>query len=1452
MGRLSTRPARSYLRSHQRAIAFGASFSFIISAMAPAFANPSDGVVRAGDASIHTNGSTLEVHQRSDRAVIDWKQFDIAPNEHTRFIQPSNKSVALNRIHGGVASTIAGSLSANGTIILVNPNGMVFSKGAKVNVGSLIATTSDSDNKAFMNGNMRFNKPGAVGASVVNQGTITAAEAGLVGLVAPVVVNSGVISAKLGKVSMASADTFTADLYGDGLYAFAVRPEAVGQLVAHSGKVHAEGGDILLTAAQGAKIVNSVVSVEGELHAPSVAERNGKIVIEALGSNAVAGNDAALKSTKSGQSNALINGGLLNVSGYKAGEKGGEIRVSADEIAIMDGSLLDASGHTGVASTQTRSTIKDDATVRTHDEFMQHPQRAGGSIRIGGDYLGTGNAPAARFVHVAPKAVLKNDAVHSGDGGRTIVWSDNRTDYHGVTFARGGEQGGHGGFLETSGKLLLNADGFAEMTAQEGYRKGTYLLDPNDIYIYGNVDGDFESTDGTTKIDNGDLEFWLDPGDPTSVTLTYSYDQIDPTTASGTLGAYTITMLADKSAWFEVGSRVRMGSAGAVATADTMGAHTYTVVAISPTTLTVAEPLQDNYSNVPFYRGLVSNVADKSGNLRSAFLGDDTRMPLYMTTGFNGRSHIYFKDTDYLRTNLAPITGNNARSYFMAVRNLEDNLVGGAGGYPIHHLLMQGSENWREAHGLTYTHADVDGIGTDIYWDGYASGTDVRGISALIGLTYDGANERYYVNAENVDTRAIVLNTGGANNFIINSALDPDSDYQHGQGQVGDILIFSGNVSDVTRNLLEQYQSGKWGFALTAPGTGTTEAEKAMAADGYSVFTTRYLERLSASADISLLATNSITMDFQDTSMTLANGRNLSLTTTNGTIAAVSKGVINTVNNGSGGNISLNAGGAGNISFADDFTLSASNGGGITLNAGGGSITANGDLSLRADSLNITGTLSGAGTGAFSFSGGSNATSVGVGSGGTPTVSLSNALVTQVKNTFDSYTIGRLDGGNITNYVTAWDGALSLLSAGNITNAVNSSSNNTVLLRAGGDIQLDGTLSTTSSTAHALVLSAGDDFLNNAGASALSASNSRWLVYSADPSGNTRDGLLPTASEFNKTYAGNAPATIGAGNRFVYATAVQPTLTLRAGSVSVEYGDAYTGSSVGYVSGLVGDDTLSNIGQTGAASIATAYNAGDAVGNYVGSLTATVGSLANPLGYQYAFNAADLAVTKAPVTVTLLDNAPTRQTGQANPDFTFSYSGFKLGQDSTVLDTLPTASTAAIMASPVGTYDITIAGGLDNNYDIQFTNPAGVLTITSADVVLSGGRVTPVTPVAEVPVTPLVPVIPQDPTSPSTPPVITQPSTQNPNIPSVITENPQILNPLLSVAHYVNGIQSAPLTRDASVQDIENTSTTSENAKNEEGFDYSLAAKKQQEVTGGDSVSIHPKLRDFFALDSGM
>ena len=172
-----------------------------------------------GSAQIHNPGTAnVTINQFSDKAIINWRMFNIGVGEKTTFVQPNANSIALNRVIGGLGpSEILGSLDANGKVFVVNRDGIIFGAGAVINTAGFLATTSDIRNEDFMAGRFNFNFPAAPDASIVNMGTITATSGGFAALVAPGVRNSGTITANLGTVTLASGNTFSLDFYGDKL-----------------------------------------------------------------------------------------------------------------------------------------------------------------------------------------------------------------------------------------------------------------------------------------------------------------------------------------------------------------------------------------------------------------------------------------------------------------------------------------------------------------------------------------------------------------------------------------------------------------------------------------------------------------------------------------------------------------------------------------------------------------------------------------------------------------------------------------------------------------------------------------------------------------------------------------------------------------------------------------------------------------------------------------------------------------------------------------------------------------------------------------------------------------------------------------------------------------------------------------------------------------------------------
>jgi filamentous hemagglutinin family protein len=257
---------------------------------------PTGGNVVAGSATIVT-GSTpgvavLDVDQSTQRAVIDWKTFNLGSAAQVNFNQPGSSSATLNRVLDSNASQIFGKITATGQVFLLNPNGVYFGKSASVDVGSLAVTTDSIGNADFMAGKSTFTRNGATG-SVVNDGKLQAGLGGYIALLAPEVRNNGVVIAHMGTVAMASGDSITLNFDGNHLAGITVKPSSIAALVENKGAVLAPGGLIILSAQAVDHLLGGVVRNSGTLEATGLVSKGGRIVLEASDSIANSGTIAA-------------------------------------------------------------------------------------------------------------------------------------------------------------------------------------------------------------------------------------------------------------------------------------------------------------------------------------------------------------------------------------------------------------------------------------------------------------------------------------------------------------------------------------------------------------------------------------------------------------------------------------------------------------------------------------------------------------------------------------------------------------------------------------------------------------------------------------------------------------------------------------------------------------------------------------------------------------------------------------------------------------------------------------------------------------------------------------------------------------------------------------------------------------------------------------------------------
>ncbi|MBO9537056.1 YDG domain-containing protein [Herbaspirillum sp.] len=475
----------------------------------PGNALPQGGVVAAGNVQIGTpSGNQLNITQTSQQAVVNWNSFDIGSQAAVRITQPNANASMLNRVLSTDPTQIFGQLSANGRIYIVNPSGIVFGAGSRVDAGALVASTLNISDVDFMAGNYRFVRNGATGA-VINNGTLKTAPGGYVALLGATVANTGTIEADGGKVVLAAGDSVRLPVSDSGLITFEVDPATVNAAISNSpdGVIAAQNGQVYLSAAAASGLTASILN-QGQI----TATRGGSVT---------------LSTTQADGLGETLHQGVIDVSNDTG--TGGTVRLLGDRVGLLAGGKVLATGKDG-----------------------------GGTVLVGGNYRGQGPERNANAVYMDSNAAIDASATGNGNGGKVVLWSQDYTGFYGKIAARGGALGGNGGFVETSSRNNLQAAGSVDAAAFRGYA-GTWLLDPLNVTI-GTVTGSgtwsgsvFTPTASGATISATDIQNALNAGMAVSVT----------TGASGAeAGNITVSSAISKTAG--AGTSLTLDAAGSI------------------------------------------------------------------------------------------------------------------------------------------------------------------------------------------------------------------------------------------------------------------------------------------------------------------------------------------------------------------------------------------------------------------------------------------------------------------------------------------------------------------------------------------------------------------------------------------------------------------------------------------------------------------------------------------------------------------------------------------------------------------------------------------------------------------------------------------------------------------------------------------------------------------------
>lgn len=356
-------------RQLKSAFAAWAAGLYIIGTGATAYALPEGGQVAAGQAAITTAGSTMTIAQQTAQAIINWQNFGIGSGEAVHINQPNSQAMLLNRVIGSNPSEIFGQLTANGQVILVNPNGVFFRPGSSVDVGGLTASTLNIANEDFLKGQLRF--AGDSQNPVINAGSITA-QNGYVNLLAKEVVNEGIIAAQTGSVNLAAGSGMSLDYNGDGKMTVAVTDGAYQSAVANKKLIQADGGLVVMTASGKDALMDSAVNNSGMIQANTLGEARGQISL--TGDNIATTGAISADGGSNGHGGTIkiianhktaVDGQLSAQGGQLAGD-GGFIETSGDVVRIGDRSSIQANAPQGKAGQwlidPVDITISDDGT----------------------------------------------------------------------------------------------------------------------------------------------------------------------------------------------------------------------------------------------------------------------------------------------------------------------------------------------------------------------------------------------------------------------------------------------------------------------------------------------------------------------------------------------------------------------------------------------------------------------------------------------------------------------------------------------------------------------------------------------------------------------------------------------------------------------------------------------------------------------------------------------------------------------------------------------------------------------------------------------------------------------------------------------------------------------------------------------------------------------------------
>jgi filamentous hemagglutinin family protein len=1282
VGAKASAPLFTWARLGQLALAVAMAWG-----LAPhAQANPTGGVAIHGQAAMTTNGNQLTVTTQNgagtSHSAINWQSFSIPTGSTTQIVQPSAASMSINRVVTNTPSQLFGTLSSNGQVVLVNQAGIAVGAGAFVDTAGFTASAVGMTAQDAMAGRLRFGGDGltnTIGALMV-QGNIIA-RGGDVVLIAPSIelAQTAVVEAQGGSVMLAAGQSV--EVTGRGLEGISMQVQAPSDQAINLGMLKGDAVGIFA----------GTLKHSGLIQATQAALEGGKVVLKASGDAYVEGN---------GRIDATSSIG-----------KGGSIHVLGQRVAVTDNATLDASGKTG-----------------------------GGSVLVGGDYQGKNSGVQnAEISYLGSGATLKADGLDNGDGGKVIVWADDTTRAYGSISARGGANGGDGGFIETSGKRVLEVSGIRADASAAAGAGGQWLLDPTDISITSGA-GSFQTgptfvfnpgtsssiTDGTINATlsggtdvtlktvagtgNGDILFntgvSISSGASTGRKLrleAHRNIELQGTIATTSVGSLTVEMLPNQSAG---GGRVHVASgttfalngAGGSLIAEVQNGTTWD----NDGTITLSGAqakihLHDGF-NAATFNNLSSGVVNiNSGGSAQAIYSNGTSDGVItnagtINVGANTAFHAKYSQTGALNIKDATLELKNANTISGTI-----DLAPAGSGTPS---TLKITEN----RGNTAAFSNVNIVSTNASVTNQTNvliGGSLGAVTDAVAATFDNVdalNTIFTVDGTAGNVASVKFN--GGNSGIFGFVKGTNGTVEINNANVGIAspnnvplnanVILTGNVGvfAVGNLTVDAARSHTGNLKLIA---GWNKSISAPAQDGTSNTLLAINAPLTVSGSLDLISSGDVNQNSAGGSPIVAGAT---------TISAPQGSVTLTDSNNDFLSIAATSGGySGSISLADVNALAlnaiSSAGGSVTITAGG-AITQS--------------------------SGGINTTRTG-GSGGAVTVNGTSVALGSITSTGAEFTgDGNIaqPGGNILVQATAGGVSVGAIDARGSPGSTDSFSGNGTNGGNGGVVTISATAGVTLTS-----INVGGGIAGAGTISGAAGVDGKWLVYAASPSVVSKGSM--TASNFrhyNATYSNYASPT-ESGNGFIYASAaptgpININTFLNSGTASNVYGAAPT-ATYGYTVATAEIDSEDITGTALFTPISSTTAAGSYTVKYVSGLTANAAALSgSATSATFTWGAIEgtgtsvaYTVDKAALTVTANSDSTKVYSGVSQSVSGFTAIGLVNGESATVLTGVTGASASGINA---GSYNTALAG-TDSNYNLSFVN--GALVIAKADAVVT-------------------------------------------------------------------------------------------------------------------------------------